>query len=443
MNIILLSGGSGKRLWPLSNNVRSKQFIKLFKNDKGEYESMLQRVCRQIRTTNGDARITIATGKSQVSLIRNQLDQVAICVEPCRRDTFPAILLAATYLYHELGVSKEECVVVCPVDPYVEDSYYSEFERLEQLVMSGNTNLTLMGITPSYPSNKYGYIIPDSSGKVSMVKEFWEKPDVETAKEYLRRGALWNAGVFAFKLGYLLEKAHNMVEFTDYASLYKNYETLTKTSFDYAVVEKEPSIQVMRYEGSWKDVGTWNMIAEVLGIDIKGDVMMDETCVDTQIINELPVPIIAMGCKNIVIAAGNDGILVSDKERSDYIKPYVEKINREIMFTEKSWGTYSVINAQPDSMTIKLFLYAGRRMSYHSHAYRKEVWIIVSGTGKAIIDGVKKQIQTGDVLTINIGSKHTIKAESELDIIEIQIGERIFIADKKKYPVNEDCNFSI
>lgn len=125
MNIVLLSGGSGKRLWPLSNEIRSKQFIKIFKNENGIYESMIQRIYRQIRNVNKDATVTIAASKAQVSSIRNQLGkEVGISVEPCRRDTFPAIALAAAYLKDIKGVDPEEAVVVCPVDPYVETDYF-------------------------------------------------------------------------------------------------------------------------------------------------------------------------------------------------------------------------------------------------------------------------------------------------------------------------------
>ena len=154
MNIILLSGGSGKRLWPLSNDVRSKQFIKLFKNND-EYESMLQRVYRQITTVDVDAKITIATSKSQASTIKNQLgEKVSICVEPCRRDTFPAIALAAAYLHDELGIDENEAVVVCPVDPYVDSTYYETVQSFQKLVEQGDANLVLMGIEPTYPSEK-------------------------------------------------------------------------------------------------------------------------------------------------------------------------------------------------------------------------------------------------------------------------------------------------
>ena len=124
MNIILLSGGSGKRLWPLSNDVRSKQFIHIFK-DGEEYQSMVQRIYGQIKKTEPNATVTIATSKSQVSALHNQLgEDVGISVEPCRRDTFPAIALATAYLHDRMGVPAEEAVVVCPVDPYVEDDYF-------------------------------------------------------------------------------------------------------------------------------------------------------------------------------------------------------------------------------------------------------------------------------------------------------------------------------
>ena len=165
MNVILLSGGSGKRLWPLSNDVRSKQFIQLFK-DNDTYESMVQRVFRQITAIDPDTKITIATSKSQASAIKNQLGEKAfICVEPCRRDTFPAIALASTFLHDELGVSTDEAVIVCPVDPYVDNSYYETVKTLYGLAELGEANISLMGIEPTYPSTKYGYIIPECSGK--------------------------------------------------------------------------------------------------------------------------------------------------------------------------------------------------------------------------------------------------------------------------------------
>lgn len=437
MNIILLSGGSGKRLWPLSNDVRSKQFIKLFKNEKGNYESMVQRVYRQIRAIDADAKITIATSKTQASAIKNQLNErVSICVEPCRRDTFPAVVLAAAYLHDELGVSENEVIVVCPVDPYVDNTYYESVKRLQELAEKGSANMILMGIEPTYPSEKYGYIIPKDDGIVSEVQEFKEKPSAKIAEQYLLQHALWNAGIFAFKLGYLLNKAHSMIEFEDYRELFNKYETLTKISFDYAVVEKEPSIQVLRYNGSWKDVGTWNMMSEVMADQTQGNVILDEACNNTNVINEMNVPILCMGCKDMIIAASGDGILISDKERSGYMKPYVERIETDAKYAEKSWGTYTVIDVQPGAMTVKISMRPGECMSYHMHNYREEVWTVVAGKGRAVVDGMEQILRVGDVITIAAGCKHTVKAITPLDMIEVQLGDEINAGDKIKFALN-------
>ncbi len=434
MNIVLLSGGSGKRMWPLSNDIRSKQFIKLFKNDEGEYESMVQRVYRQIKMVDKDASITIATSKTQVSAIHNQLGEtVSVCVEPTRRDTFPAIALAAAYLHDELGVGEDEVVIICPVDPYVDNSYYESVVKLEDITKNGNKNLSLMGIEPTYPSEKYGYIIPAGNGTVSDVAEFKEKPDVETAKKYIKEGALWNAGVFAFKLGYMMEKAHSLIDFTDYSDLYSKYAECPKISFDYAVVEKESSIQVLRHAGEWKDVGTWNMMAEVMADDIKGKAITDDNTSGVNIVNELNIPILVMGAKDMIVAASGDGILIADKEQSSYMKPYVEKVSTEVRFAEKSWGSYSVIDAGEGYLNVKVVLNPGNRMTYHSHEFRDEVWIVLSGRGKTIIDGMEQVVNPGDVVTMAAGCRHTIIAESELTVLEAQIGDDITVSDKKKY----------
>ncbi|MBQ9606651.1 MAG: cupin domain-containing protein [Lachnospiraceae bacterium] len=434
MNIVLLSGGSGKRMWPLSNDIRSKQFIKLFKNDEGEYESMVQRVYRQIKTVDKGANITIATSKTQVSAIHNQLgEQVSVCVEPTRRDTFPAIALAAAYLHDESGVDRDESVVVCPVDPYVDNSYYEAVAKMGDIAATGDKNITLMGIEPTYPSEKYGYIIPKNKDELSEVSEFKEKPDVETAKRYIDDGALWNGGVFAFRLSYMLDKAHSLLDFTDYRDLYNHYTECDKISFDYAVVEKESSIQVLRYAGEWKDVGTWNMMAEVMADEIKGKAITDETTTGTNVINELDIPILVMGAKNMVVAASGDGILIADKEQSSYMKPYVEKISTDVRFAEKSWGSYSVIDAGEGYLNVKVVLNPGNRMTYHSHEFRDEVWTVLSGRGKTIIDGMEQVINPGDVVTMAAGCRHTVIAETELTMLEAQLGENISVSDKKKY----------
>lgn len=434
MNIVLLSGGSGKRLWPLSNDIRSKQFIKIFKGADGNYESMVQRVYRQILNVDKDATVTIATSKSQVSAIHNQLgENVGVSVEPCRRDTFPAIALAVAYLHDVQKIGENESVVVCPVDPYVEEDYFAAIKELGLQAEKSDANLVLMGIEPTYPSEKYGYIIPKTTDEISDVAMFKEKPTEQVAKEYIEKGALWNGGVFAFRLGHVLERAHELIDFKDYNDLFEKYDTLQKISFDYAVVEHEEKIQVMRFAGQWKDLGTWNTLTEAMDGNAVGKAIFNETCENTHVVNELNVPVLCMGLKDVVVSASPEGILVSDKNQSSYIKPFVDDIDQQIMFAEKSWGNFRVLDIEDDNMTIKVTLNAGHQMNYHSHDYRDEVWTVISGEGTAVVDGERTEVKAGDVITMKAGCKHTIIAKTDLHVIEVQLGKEISVHDKKKF----------
>ncbi len=448
MNIILLSGGSGKRLWPLSNDIRSKQFIKFFKKPAnstvtlgteytGEYESMVQRIYRQIKSVDPSASVTIATSKSQVSAIHNQLGaDVGISVEPCRRDTFAAIALATSYLHDIKGVASDEAVVVCPVDPYVEDGYFKCLRSMCETAQKTDKNLVLMGIEPTYPSEKYGYIKPVKNVDGCNSWGFTEKPTKEKAKEYIKDGALWNGGVFAYKLSYVLNKSKELLGAYDYETLLSGYDTLKKISFDYAVVEQESSIDVLRYSGTWKDLGTWNTLTEAMEEQNIGDVRQNDTCENVHVINELGVPILVMGGHNLVISASPEGILVSDKEQSSYIKPFVDEIDQQIMFAEKSWGSYRVLDVEEDSMTVKVTLNPGHKMNYHSHEKRDEIWNVIHGMGRTIVDGVEHSVKPGDVITMSAGCKHTVIADTELQLIEVQLGTEISVADKRKYELN-------
>ena len=434
MHIVLLSGGSGKRLWPLSNDIRSKQFIPFFRQSDGTRHSMAQRVCGQVRHAIPSAQITIATSKAQVSALRSQLgDRVDICVEPCRRDTFPAIALVSAYLHDVKGVDENEAVAVCPVDPYVEDSYFSAVHQLTQLVETGAAELMLMGVEPTYPSEKYGYILPQNKETVSHVLSFREKPDADAAQRYIDEGALWNSGVFAFCLGYVLTRARQLLGCSDYEGLLAAYESLEKISFDYAVVEHESNIGVLRYGGAWKDLGTWNTLTEIMEETALGDAVLDDGCRNTHVVNEMDVPVLVMGAQNLVVAASPEGILVADKAASSYMKPYVERISQPVMFAEKSWGSFRIIDVEDESLTIKVTLNAGHAMNYHSHAHRREIWTVVSGCGTVRLDGTVRPAAAGDVIDIPAGMKHKISARERMVVIEVQVGSSISKEDKVKW----------
>ena len=430
MHIILLSGGSGARLWPLSNEVRSKQFIKIFRSEDGTHESMVQRMYRMIKEVAPDADITIATSRNQVSAIKNQLgDDVDISTEPCRMDTFPAIALSVAYLHDVKDLSLDESVVICPVDPLVDKAY---FEALKEIYnVSGEANLTLMGITPTYPSGKYGYIM-QKNGEIV----FKEKPTEEVAEEYIKEGALWNGGVFGFKISYLLNKAQELCGTSNYFDLLANYRKLKKISFDYAVAEHEKSIKVVKYTGEWKDLGTWNTFTEAMTEETGGNVIMGENCQNVHVINELSIPVIALGLKDVVVAASPDGILVAEKEASASLKTYVP--NNRPMFEKKAWGEYRVLDYQTyddgtKSLTREMVVQPDKNISYQRHSFRNELWTIVKGSGILLLNGNYREIKSGEHAFIKAGDLHAIKAIEELHIIEVQIGTDLTEQDAERF----------
>lgn len=422
MNIILLSGGSGKRLWPLSNEIRSKQFIKIFDGKDGKRESMLQRTYGSIKRIDNDARITIATSNTQVSELINQLgDGLNLSVEPVRKDTFPAVILAATYLHDVMKVSEDEAVVVCPVDPYVDDDYFLALEKLYELAKEGKSNLAMLGVVPTYPSEKYGYIIPSEKTDVSSVADFKEKPSKAKAKEYIENGALWNGGAYAFKLGYILKKAHESVDFTDYYDLFGKFETLKKEKIEKAIIEKEGSKEVLRFSGRWEDVGTWNTLLDSINYTTLGKAKLSDDCENVKTVNVLGVPLLCVGMKDVIVAASAEGILVTSVDKASKISPLVDEMDTEIRFSEETWGKRKVINDSNDSLTSKLTIRAGSQLPYSSHNDTDKTWTIISGEGTVIIKGESKHVRSGDVITIKAGSGYTLIADTDVKLIEVQI----------------------
>ena len=184
-------------------------------------------------------------------------------------------------------------------------------------------------------------------------------------------------------------------------------------------------------------MGTWNTLPEAREDASIGKAILIDSCQNVHVLNELDVPVLCMGLKDVVVSASPEGILVSDKEQSSYIKPYVDAINQQVMFAEKSWGSFRVLDVEDESMTIKVTLNPGHRMNYHSHSRRDEVWTVISGTGRTIVDGMEQPVQAGDVVTMQAGCRHTIIADTELKLIEVQLGKEISVHDKQKFPLEK------
>lgn len=447
MQLVLLSGGSGKRLWPLSNNARSKQFLPLLEKEDGTMESMVQRVVRQARLLRQaqepalDFEITLATNASQQDIIVNQLgDSVNLVTEPERRDTFPAIALASSYLKLAKQCADDEVVVIMPCDPYTELGYFETIGKMVECVKNNVADLVLMGIQPTYPSEKYGYVIPETSETLKpsepfkKVARFTEKPSVEVAETFLKQGAYWNGGVFTFRLGYMMDIVKKYMVSDSFEDTRARYSEFPKISFDYEVAEKAESVAVVPFNGEWKDLGTWNTLTDELHKPVIGNAVMGAHCENTHVINELQHPIFVDGLKDVVVAACPDGILVCSKEHSEEIKKSVENLTPRPMYEERRWGTYRVLDDSyyadgHHSLTKSITLKEGKNISYQIHHHRSETWTFVQGEGIFVLDGQEQKVKAGDTVVIPVEHWHAIKALNELTFIEVQSGNPLIEED--------------
>lgn len=436
MYIVLLSGGSGKRLWPLSNDLCSKQYIKLMNHDtqagedNSEKCSMLQRVFGQLKTAGLSENTIVCASSAQVELIESQLDNAAeVAVEPMRRDTFPAVMLSCAYLLSQKGAKEDDVVAFLPVDPYTTGEFFARIKKLGEYIEKSEQTIGLLGGVPTYPSTKYGYIVPKTGDcELLQVEGFREKPDEATAEKLVADGALWNCGVFCFKLSMAAQWLAPYGVGTDYTQMVADYEKLPKKSFDYEVLEHWENIVAVKYDDIWKDLGTWNTLTEEMPENSIGDVTWDGNCENSHAINVLGVPMVVMGAKNMVIAASHDGILIADKHQSSYIKDCLANIADTSKYEERRWGTIKTIDDDDDdgitSVTKRIKVVAGKTMPYHKHLKHTETITVLSGMGKLILEGVEVDLIAGSTVSIVAGKAHSIKAVgSDLRMIEVSIGE--------------------
>lgn len=447
MKIILLSGGSGKRLWPLSSDARSKQFLKVLQDEDGNSESMIQRIFRQVRKSCPDAQIVVASSEAQRDSMRRQLgEQVEKVLEPSRRDTYPAILLSGAWLLEKKQIDEDEMIAVLPVDTYAEQAYFDKLNEMESALRDSGAKICLLCVHPTYPSEKYGYVTgrPEPDKCFGRVERYMEKPGLEQARKLVEDGALWSGGVFMFRASFvkhLLQKETGQFSF---AKVYEQYEKLPLTSFDYAVLEKETSIVYTSYEGEWNDLGTWNTLTEQMKEPDGGFVIRGEACENTHVINELEIPVVALGLKDTVVVASADGILVSDKHSSSFMKPYVEQIHNRPMYEKRQWGEYKVLDVQQcrsgkeSSLTKSMHVEAGRGLSYQLHHLRDEIWTIIDGKGLFLLDGETREVVRGDVLYIPREHKHGMASREGVDFIEVQIGTDLVEEDIERLPWDWD-----
>lgn len=398
---------------------------------------MLQRIWQQLQRTHLAENTVISTSHSQIDMIHSQIDTgVPLVIEPSRRDTYSAIALSSVYLYSLKGIKQDEIVIVMPVDSLVEDKFFEQIKSLERIIQKSDADLVLMGIKPTFPSEKYGYIVPsESTEKIyQTVRCFKEKPAYEHAEKLIAGGALWNCGVFVFRLEFILNGLKKRGLPLNYPDLVKAYTQLPTKSFDNEVVENTNSIVVVTYDGNWKDLGTWDTLTEEMDEPIIGKGSISSDCKNVHIINELDIPVSVLGLSDVIVAVSPDGILVSDKKESAKVKVIANQFNNRPMYEERRWGWYRVLdftklNETKEVLTKRIGVNSGKNLSYQKHHHRSEVWTIIKGTGLFVLNGNISEIHEGDVLHIPVGSLHSIKAITDLEFIEVQAGTELIEED--------------
>ncbi|RTE10950.1 sugar phosphate nucleotidyltransferase [Paenibacillus whitsoniae] len=445
MRIVLLCGGSGKRLWPLSNEIRSKIFLKLLKSEDGVIESMIERLCRQLEEVGLLQSTYIVTHQTQVEITRAYVgEHIPIIAEPYKRGTFTAVALAVSYLNENVQMDPDETVCILPVDTYVDTAFFRLLHQFPEVLSRSHADLALLGTKPNTPSDQFGYIVPilpKAHPEYAFVSQFIEKPDVQTASRLLEQHALWNCGIFAFPFKFMLTYLKNNGHPTQVEPWLAKYEELAALSFDREVVEHTQPIVVMDYEGFWSDLGSWASLSSHFEDQVIGSGGIADDAGNSHLINELPYPIEIIGVPDLIVAANSDGILISNKDKADRIKEILGPTSQMPMYEEKRWGSIRIIDywKNEDGIEImikKVTLTQGKNTSYHQHLKCQEIVTILSGSAEILIEDRLHKLQAGEALQIPIGIKHGIKAVTPLQFMEVQMGEELAKKDITRFAMH-------
>mgnify|MGYP001326930876 CR=1 FL=1 len=348
MRLVLLCGGAGTRLRPLSNDIRSKLFLDLLPAPDGGRESMIRRLCRQLEEAGLLSSALFVVRADQTAILRRRIGDGGLVIpEPARRGTWLASALAASYLHSALAAPPDEIVCVMPADTLVDEAFFRTVARLPEALKETRAKLAMIGAAPAHPSDQFGYIVPDgppAPGGRAAVRRFAEKPSAAEAERLIRAGALWNCGVYACRLGYLLRAMEERGLPADYGRLQELYEGLAADSFDREIAEREPDAVVLRHDGLWRDLGSWAALTAELGAAVIGPGTISGDAEGTRIVNELHIPIHVIGVRNVIVAAGPDGILVAGLEEIGRLRDLPDPAGRP-MYGEYAWGVRRVIHA--------------------------------------------------------------------------------------------------
>ena len=458
MKSIILAGGSGTRLFPLSRKYFPKQFLNIA-DDKSLFQKTIE---RNLKVTGDIKDILVITNKDYKFHVINQIKDILgedintnLLLEPIGRNTAPAIALAVKYLQDKLGIDENEVVFVSPSDHIVSptEKFVDYVKKAEDLAKNGF--IVTFGINPTKPETGYGYIEADLSNKINnayKVKQFHEKPDIETAQKYILSGNYyWNSGMFAFSIKTILDELkrfspeiYELIAEKSYEEVLENFETMPDISIDYAVMEKTDKAVVLPLELLWSDVGSWDSIYDVMDKDenknVKTGKVIDIDTKNSLIIGDERL-IATIGVDDLIIVETPDVVMVAKKGEGQKVKELVNRLKNDEELkhlTEfhttvyRPWGSYTELEKGERYRIKRITVQPGQALSLQMHYHRSEHWVVIKGTAKVILENENGELKEyfvheNESIYVPKTTKHRLMNPGKvpLEIIEVQVGEYV------------------
>jgi len=453
---LILAGGSGSRLWPLSRELYPKQLLNIQNT-----ESLLQATFERLMGVMPSENIISMTGVKHLSNVRYQLSKITenpvVLSEPISKNTAPAIAIASKYVAE--NYSEEEVILVVPSDHMIKDvkSFVSTVLEGEKIAKQGY--IVTFGIKPSYPETGYGYInVTDNKIENGfIVNRFVEKPDTKLAEKYIADGNYyWNSGIFMFKASTLLNELKKCS--SDIYSLLDNFDLKNSTeipyiefdkmpsiSIDYAVMEKSDKIALVKLESDWNDLGSWKSIYDVSVKDSDGNVkighVLDEGSKNSLMYSSSKL-VATIGLEDTVIVETEDAILACKADRTQDVKKVFDTLKKQNDNTHlvhktvyRPWGYYTVLAEGKGFLTKMIQVNPGQKLSVQSHNHRSEHWVVLEGMAKVLLEGKEHILSPGHSIDIDVKEIHSLQNpyEEVLKIIEVQKGDLLIEEDIVRY----------